>query len=111
MHLLLLYFLQLYTILLANPRHPLLTANNTYRKYRPGVIKVASGLFFCYHVRIELQKAREILEKDDMYDYTNRLSKVERLVIFEAVAKRVGRHIDFYAGHDVLYIVNLDHRE
>ena len=46
-----------------------------------------------------------------MYDYTNRLSKVERLVIFEAVAKRVGRHIDFYAGHDVLYIVNLDHRE
>lgn len=53
---------------------------------------------------MNLEKAREILLKDDMYDYTNRLSKVERLVIFEAVANRVGRHIDFYAGHDVLYI-------
>jgi hypothetical protein len=53
---------------------------------------------------MNLKKAREILEQDNIYDYKKPLSKVERLVIFEAVAKRVGRHIDFYAGHDLLYI-------
>ena len=57
---------------------------------------------------MNLEKAREILANEDTYGYDNHLSHVERLVIFEAVAKRLGKRIELYAEHDILYIGEFD---